>query len=274
MRAIWKGFGPIFLSALSLFISALLIHILSFYTLPTYSPFAAKGAGKNILLFMGVLQTLSFMAIRSRIEWQRFFNEFCFWIFNAQRWRTFFYFFIRFAIFHTLLLGIYASTGHAALQKASVAPPQRLLLHLALIFIAPIVLAWGEELIFRGLLFNFLKKYCSLATSIFSASLIFALSHDAQHPLSLLTTRWQLGLGLFLLGAFLSLIAEWKQTLAASAGVHAGLVYVKVLLRKFPIITIPASSPYLFPIDLRESLIVHALLLCGSVFVYRTRIKR
>jgi len=42
-------------------------------------------------------------------------------------------------------------------------------------------------------------------------------------------------------------------------GAHAGLVYIKVLLRRIPLITIPTAIPWWFSPDLRQSIIIHIL---------------
>lgn len=135
-------------------------------------------------------------------------------------------------------------------------------------FIGTFFLAWSEELLFRGLFFNHFAHTLPTFTSAVMSSVIFSLLHDLSNPLRLITTQWQLGLGLFLLGMFLTYIRLWKG-FAASAGAHAGLVYIKVILRKIPLLPIVTGSPYLFPIDLRESLIVHALLIGATGIIKR-----
>jgi hypothetical protein len=85
------------------------------------------------------------------------------------------------------------------------------------------------------------------------------LVHNITHPLELVTTQWKLGLGLFLLGFLLNLVFIISQKLYVGMGVHAGLVYVKVFLRRIPCITYASSLPWWLNSDLRQSLITHLL---------------
>ena len=80
--------------------------------------------------------------------------------------------------------------------------------------------------------------------------------------------QMEAGNGAFLLGMFLTYVRVWENSLAASAGVHAGMVYIKVILRKVPLLPIATGSPQFFPIDLRESLIFHVLLVLGCVVLH------
>jgi membrane protease YdiL (CAAX protease family) len=128
------------------------------------------------------------------------------------------------------------------------------------------MLAWTEELIFRGTIFPYFEQFYSTIPSIVLTSLIFMLVHNLKNPLMLLSCDWKLGLGLFLLGVLLNQIFVITRKLYAGMGVHAGLVFVKVVLRRIPFLS---SVP-----DLRQSYLVHILFLFTIVtlfFVYRKK---
>ena len=129
-------------------------------------------------------------------------------------------------------------------------------------FFVVFMLAWTEETIFRGISYQYIAQQFSKITSIFIASLIFMLAHDLYNPLNLITKNWKLGLGLFLLGFLLNTIFVITGKLYAGMGIHAGLVFVKVVLRRARFIIIPISGlPFWANSDLRQSLLIHILFL-------------
>jgi membrane protease YdiL (CAAX protease family) len=126
-------------------------------------------------------------------------------------------------------------------------------------FIATFFLAWTEELIFRGTLYQmFAQNMCPFYASA-AASFIFMLAHDLSNPLNLITINWKLGLGLFLLGWLINIIFILTGKLYTGMGAHAGLVFVKVILRRIKIVAfLPATQlPFWVNADLRQSVLIH-----------------
>lgn len=206
------------------------------------------------------------------------------WPFRATSWHPFFLFFCVFTLLHAGVLGIYVFYNIAQwvplplpdLIETSMSWAPSILPHiiaskkvLIVGFIGTLALAWAEELLFRGLLLQHFLRFMPPFASAIASSFIFSILHDLRNPLNLLTAQWQLGLGLFLLGMLLTYIRLWWGSMAASAGAHAGLVYLKVILRKIPLLPIAAGSPFLFPVDLRESLLVHVLMVLGCWLLAR-----
>jgi len=190
------------------------------------------------------------------------------WPFSMAQLKIFFSFLVVFSIAHSTALLAYWFSGYAEIQYKNALETvlSARWYHLLLSLIAPATLAWAEEFIFRGVTFSYLRTRMNFLNSLLISSFIFMIVHDLNNPLNLLTRDWQLGLGLFLLGVFLTTIMERSGTIAASAGAHAGLVLIKVVLRKFPIIIVTGNSLFLFPADLRMSLITHAALLGASIY--------
>jgi len=267
------SFGPIIVSALSFIISFSLIHNLALLLHPSFSLFALNGVGKIAVMTAALVQALCLVAIQPKSLFM-FFRHAATWPFYSSCMRTFLQYAGSFALLHLIVLGGYFFTGHASFNAYAI--PQ-LLTRWPLVLLCVIgtfFLAWAEELLFRGLIYPYFRQHYSMMTSAIIASTIFMLLHDLHNPLSLVTYQWQLGLGLFLLGLFLNLVMVWQKSIAAGAGVHAGLVVVKAILRKIHILPLAAGSPYLFPIDLRQSLFVHLLLSAGIAFVWNKMTKK
>ena len=103
-------------------------------------------------------------------------------------------------------------------------------------------------------------------------SVIFMLVHDLHNPLNLITKDWKLGLGLFLLGVLLNLIFVLSEKLYTSIGAHMGLVSVKVLFRRIPILKFYPTDqlPFWIHQDLRQSLLIQLFFLTTiiSLIIY------
>ena len=96
-----------------------------------------------------------------------------------------------------------------------------------------ILVAAVEELIFRGVLFNYLLYGTSrwrVARATLISSLIFAFAHNLGDPLSWFTLhKAPLFLGLTLLGMLLATAYFNTGSLACSAGIHTGLAWIGLL---------------------------------------------
>ena len=126
------------------------------------------------------------------------------------------------------------------------------------------MLALTEEIMFRGTLFPYFVQWLRPITAVFVTSLCFMIVHFLPNPVMQLYTDWPIGLGLFLLGFMLNLIFIKTGTMYANIGTHAGLVYVKVILRKmrFLVFAPAADLPWLLNADLRQAPLVHLFFGC------------
>jgi hypothetical protein len=104
-------------------------------------------------------------------------------------------------------------------------------------------------------------------------------AHNLTNHLALITTNWQLGLGLFLLGILLNLIFIDTQKLYAGMGLHAGIVFVKVILRRAPFLIFlpPNFIPFWIRKDLRMAPLTHflffvvILFFIYKIFIYKKK---
>lgn len=259
-----KSVGPILGSVLSFFCVFQIINPLATWLSPDYSLFLRRGVGGVFVLLITVFLCCCFASIQPRTLLQRLRSHLS-WPATAPGWRLFLLFFFWFALAHLILLSIYLLADAATFDTTALPLLLRRWPVLLVGFIATLFLAWSEELIFRGLLFDHFRQFHTLWPSAIASSCIFSLAHNLRAPWTLLTSEWRLGLGLFLLGMTLTIIAQWQRSLAASAGAHAGLVFIKVVLRKVPLVVIPANAGLLFPTDLRTSLLTLEVLLVAIV---------
>ncbi len=141
---------------------------------------------------------------------------------------------------------------------------------------AAFMVAWTEETIFRGMLYNYFRQFTTPLVGIFITSAIFMFAHNLYNPLNLVTKDWQLGLGLFLLGFLLNLIYVLTGKLYTAVGAHMGLVAVKVVLRrmKFFIFSPAATWPFWVNSDLRKSLVTHVLFAVTIIIVIAINYKK
>ena len=269
-----KIVGPIIVSALSLFICFHLIDPIAFRLDPTFSLFATRGIGKIAIMVLVIYHIILFLLVQPYTFMYKFFSTS--WSFYTQeRWfGSFCRYFCLFALLHMLVLGIYTACNVGTLNWPHHFFSFSLFLQLVVGFIATFFLAWGEEVIFRAMLYQYFAQFYRPITSALVTSMIFSLSHNLASPLTLITTQWRLGIGLFLLGLLLNLIFIITKKLYTSMGAHAGLVFIKVALRRLPLISFASGidSMLLFHSDLRQSLIVHALFCIAIVtlcFVYK-----
>lgn len=265
MRAVVKNFfktiGPMILSAFSILISFLIIQPIACWLDPTFNLLVNRGIGKIAFTFLVIYQIVLLIYIQPKDFLKNFFQT-NFLFFNKKDFlKIFFKYFIIFFLLHALLLIIFYFSGYLVYNpdwgKFSVS----LILKTLFGFIATFFLAWTEELIFRGTIYNFFVQNLKPITSILFTSFIFMLVHDLHNPINLITKNWDLGLGLFLLGIILNIIFVGTKKLYANMGAHAGLVFVKVILRRAPIVLfLPAANlPFWVNKDLRMSVLTHLL---------------
>lgn len=273
INILWNVIGPVVLSALSIFFTFHLIQPIACWFDPSFTLLASRGAGKVAFVTLVIVHIFLLLAISAQSLWKNFLDR-CIYFFYRESWAQ--QFFLYFAIFfglHTAILAGVVLSGHAVYNPHELLFTWGKIFSLSFGFFVTFLLAWSEELIFRGTLYQYFAQFWAPMPSAFITSLIFSLVHDITNPLNLVTKNWKLGLGLFLLGFLLNLIFIVTQKLYTGMGIHAGLVYVKVVLRRLPLITYLPVLPYWLDVDLRQSLLVHLLfvIVIGSIIVrYKT----
>lgn len=251
--------GPIIISALSLFISSIVINFFSTAVDPAYYILANRSIGKILFTILVIFHILMLMW-RSNNTLRQHFVESSFLFFSRESWiAPFFLWFSLFFLLHGIVLLICLFLGYAMFVPLAANVILNKIPALLAGFIATFFLAWTEELIFRSALYLYLAQALSPINAALLASAVFALAHNLTNPLLLVTAEWQLGFGLFLLGFILNLLFILTKKLYVGMGVHAGLVYVKVVLRRLPFITLSPTLPFFIDGDLRKSLLIHAL---------------
>lgn len=269
MQKIWKVTGPIVLSVLSILITFIFVNPIACWLDPTFDLFANRGIGKigiTVLVIWHIFLLLFNCDKKLLIDfWQ---TNFLF--FKNLKWiKAFGLFFIIFAVLHTLFLSGMYFAGFAVYVPVNINLNLSFAVKMLVGFIATFFLAWTEELIFRGTVYKFFAQELGLITSAILASVIFMLAHNLSNPLALVTVDWKLGMGLFLLGLMLNLFFVLTEKLYVGMGIHAGLVFVKVFLRRIPFITFLAPSllPFYIDKDLRQSLLVHLFFVIVNIIL-------
>ncbi|MBX9830624.1 CPBP family intramembrane metalloprotease [Candidatus Babeliales bacterium] len=274
----WKSLGPVVLSALSFGIIFAMLEPLARLLDPSLTLFASRGAGKIVQTILAISHVLLLLSLQPLSFLRTWFKQNIRFLGSTSWLKDFFTMFIIFFTLHSALLGALWLAGYTHINPAWGSLSLGLLASMGFGFLATFMLAWTEELIFRGTVLPFLKQFLSPLESIFWSALVFMLCHDFSNPLNLLTVDYKLGLGLFLLGFMLALIFHISGKLYAGMGAHAGLVFVKVIMRRAPLlIYLPASQlPWFVNADLRQSFLVHALfvlVIISLMIAYRDRLK-
>jgi membrane protease YdiL (CAAX protease family) len=276
MQKLWKVIGPVLLSALSIFISVLILQPIACLLDPTFSLLANRGVGKIGITVLVIWHILLLLTTKSKLALDDFFQTNVAFLKNKKWIKEFLKFFVIFAFFHAAFLAVLVATGYASIVSITLKFNLSFVFKIFLGFVATFFLAWTEELIFRGTVYKiFVDGLCPLASAL-SASFIFTLAHNLTNPLALITYDWKLGVGLFLLGLLLNLIFIVTGKLYAGMGAHAGLVIVKVLLRRMPFLVFlpPAELPFFMDKDLRQSILVHLFFIIANlILIYKFKDK-
>ena len=264
-----KAIGPIILSALSITLTFFLLQPLAIYLDPSFSLLSNRGVGKVAFVVIAIFQITLFMLTLGK----KFLKQFLktnIYFFQETIWiKKFISYFGVFFSLHAILLFILFLSGFAVYNPMWGEITISLTLRTLFGFIVVFFLAWTEELIFRGTLFPYFEQTLSTFSSLILTSTIFMFVHDLRNPLNLITINWKLGLGLFLLGMILNLIFIQTRKLYTGMGAHAGLVFVKVVLRRMPLLTFlaPDTIPFWVNKDLRMSHLVHVLFIFFMIYL-------
>ena len=267
----WKCAGPILLSALSLFITFFLLQPIALFLNPSFSLLASRGIGKVAFVSMVIYQILLFLSTQSKQFFADFLERVLFFFVREPGWfQKFARYFLIFFSLHAFILFFLYLTGFVLYDPTwgslNVALFAKTLFGLFVVF----MLAWTEELIFRGTIYPYFSQFYKPLPSMLITSTIFMLVHNLTNPLALVTSNWKLGLGLFLLGLFLNQIFVITKKLYTGMGVHAGLVFVKVVLRRAPFLVFIAQSewPWWLHRDLRQAPLAHVLFSIAILFLF------
>ena len=258
---------PVLLSAFSIFISFCLLQPVALWLNPSFTLLASRSVGKIAFTLVVIVHILMLAATLPRSEWQQFLQRNVGFITDRRWLMPFFSVFALFAALHTCLLWGLSSTPYVTGYFPSFVEIGSKVPTLAFGFVATFFLAWTEEAIFRGTVIPLLRRGGITALgSVLISALIFMFAHDVTAPWHLLTTDLPLGIGLFLLGVMLAQLFIISNTLYIGMGAHAGLVFIKVFLRRIPCLAYTTNIPWWLHEDLRQSPLVHAcflLVICG-----------
>lgn len=248
----WEVFGPIFLSACSLFITFQIIRPISIFLDPKLNLLASRGFGKIIFSFLAIFHVLLFLSTQSSSFIKKFLKTSVFYFSDKGFLPKISKYFLIFFSLHWLVLLTLCNLGYIDYNPNWGTLSWPLIPSILWGFFATFFLAWSEELIFRGMFYPYFAQFFKPLSSLLMASFCFMFVHDLSNPINLFTRDWKIALGLFLLGVLLNTIYVISGKLYTGMGVHMGLVAVKVILRRVPFLTF---------MDLRESHIVHFLFL-------------
>ncbi len=269
MHKIFKSLGPIIISALSIFIAFLIIQPIACWLDPTFNLLANRGVGKIALTTLVILHIVLLVFTQSKSFLKLWVTKNLSFLRNSRWLKYFFLFFVIFFALHALMLISTLFLGVTNYNYALATIKTSIYARILFGFIVTFFLAWTEELIFRGTIYLFLVQNIRKFESVILTSFIFMLVHDLANPINLVTKNWKLGLGLFLLGILLNLIFEITGKLYTGMGAHAGLVFVKVILRRIPFITyLPAQlAPWWFARDLRQAHSTHIAFIIVNIML-------
>ncbi|MBM3892846.1 CPBP family intramembrane metalloprotease [Candidatus Dependentiae bacterium] len=266
---------PVFLSAFSIFLSFCLLQPIALWLNPSFTLLANRSAGKIAFTLVVIVHIIMLAATLPRSEWQQFLERTILFIKTRNWLRPFFGMFSLFALLHALLLYGLSYSPYVT----SYAPSIKIIFEktpaLAFGFLATFFLAWTEEAIFRGTVIPLLRRgKLSTLNSVFLSALIFSLVHDITAPWHLLSCDLPLGIGLFLLGIMLAQLFIISNTLYIGMGAHAGLVFIKVFLRRIPCLAYTDHLPWWLHSDLRQSPLVHLafILVIIGIFWHHRRL--
>lgn len=247
----WEVFGPIFLSASSLFLTFQIVNSIALFLNFDFDLLASKGFGKIIFSFLAIMHVFLFLSIQSRNFVEKFLKTSIFYFSDKGFIYRITKYFFTFFIMHWLVLLMLLYLGQISYNPYFEAKiTWSLIPSIAWGLFATFFLAWSEELIFRGMFYPYFSRFWSPLPSLLVTSFCFMIVHDLANPINLFTKDWKIASGLFLLGVLINTIYVITGKLYTGMGVHMGLVAVKVILRRIPFLTF---------LDLRQSHIVHLL---------------
>lgn len=268
---IYNAMGPILISALSIFITFILLHPLATFLDPTFNLLASRGTGKVAFVTIVIYQILLFLLALPKDFFDNFLKINIYFFAEKNWFLRFSKYFLLFFTLHSLVIYSLYSLGYLIYFPGWGQFNFDLIIKLFWGFIVVFMLAWTEELIFRGTIYPYFLRFFKPITSLFLTSIIFMISHNICDSLDIKKAT-----GLFLLGMMLNLIFIKTEKLYTGMGAHSGLVFVKVIFRRAPfLIFLPSKFlPFWVSSDLRTSYLIHLLfLIVISILFYLNRKK-
>ncbi len=252
---------PILKSA-SLFLgTTLVVHygVQFFFPASSFFILASKDLGKIVFTLLAFGALAHFVHQQSKTFRTAWLKRNFYFLGDGAGLRRFAAFFLLFFGAHVAFLALCSVLGFASLQGVAVPSTLALTGKLIFGFFVTFLLALTEEIIFRGTFFYHFKRWMSELNAVLLTSLFFMTVHFLPNPIMQIYHDWHTALGLFLLGTLLNLINIKWGTMYANIGCHAGLVFVKVVLRKirFFAFVSPSLLPWFLHADLRQAPIVH-----------------
>lgn len=257
----FKIVRPIFVSALLLFCAAVLVQYCVTFFIPSFDILASKDMGKIVFTLL-IFGSLSIFILQQTSKFQhRWWLRNIHFLYDRTQLHLFWRCFVTFFMLHALLLGSCYFYGLGSLQTIADVSIIKIIGQLLFGFLATFMLALTEEIMFRGTLYPYFAHWLRPITAVFVTSLSFMLVHFFPSPVAQIQRDLPIAIGLFLLGFMLNLIFITAGSMYANIGTHAGLVYVKVILRKarFFVLASTNTLPWFLHTDLRQAPIVHAL---------------
>jgi len=266
--------GPLSLAALSLFVSFIILQPIAIFFHPTFHLLSSRGVGKITFTTMVILQLLLLLTYLPKKFLNKLLRINVFFFTEKNCLKLFFRYFAIFFFLHVAILFLTYLFGFAQYNPNWGSFTISLIARTMFGFVVTFFLAWTEELIFRGVIFPYFCRYLTCFSSLITTSTIFMFAHNLSNPIDLITTNWRLGLGLFLLGMLLNLVFIDTEKLYTGMGLHAGIVFVKVILRRAPfLIFLPANFlPFWVCKDLRMAPLTHLLFFITIlIFIYKNK---
>lgn len=262
VRKIFLRIRPIVFSALFLFITAWLAQISLSRTISGFDILASKDLGKIVFTLL-VFAALGIFVAQQPSAFVCNWRKQNFGFLTQKKGAILFakVFTIFFSLHALLLASFYL--GGVAYFSPSAFFSLKAFGQIVFGFFVTFMLAYTEEVMFRGTVFPYLLQFVRPIVAIFFTALMFMIAHFLPNPLIQLARDPAIAFGLFLLGFMLNLIFVAAGTMYANIGAHAGLVFVKVILRKvrFLVISTAPTLPWFLHHDLRQAPLVHGLFL-------------
>ncbi len=273
---LWKVIGPIVLSACSIFITFQFIQPIALSFDPNFSLLASRSVGKFVFSALVIFHLFLFVGCLHASFADRFLKSSVLFYRETGWLKTMFSYGTLFFAIHFLILGGFYIAGYVVYDPLWGTISLSLVLKMLLGLLVTYGLAWSEELIFRGMVYQFIAQYWTPMISVISAAFIFMGAHDILNPLNLVGKDWRLGLGLFLLGMLLTVVFAITKKLYVGMGIHMGLVFVKVVLRRARfLVFIPQAEWHpLIHSDLRQAPLTHLLFIItiGILIAYNKEV--
>jgi membrane protease YdiL (CAAX protease family) len=218
-----------------------------------------RGIGQITVFLLAIAAIMLFQLCILRVSYSDFFGTY------LREWRKVLRgLFSMFAFAAMIVVGGYLFLGLVGQvqwsQEGWTALTPELLTRAAVGLVVVLVLATTEELIFRGFVLRYLRwneSYPVTIAAVVASAAVFAVSHVIAKTTEPMTV--ELLFGLFLLGLLLGTTYVATGSLACSIGVHAGLLGMKVLIRKTQLLELSADTWWLADKDLRLSPVVWVL---------------